>query len=197
MKVIGITGGIGSGKSEVLKFLKQLGYYVIEADKLSHSLMEKGEKAYNRIVDEFGSGILDDAGNIDRVVFREIVFGDEKALGSLNAIVHPAVKDYIINDIREKTSSNQFEYYFIEAALLIQDGYKSICDEIWYIYADVDIRLERLVAGRGGSKEFYRNIVSKQESEDYYRDNSNIVIDNSADFSLTMNKIKELLNIAN
>lgn len=194
MKVIGITGGIGCGKSAVLNYLEENGEYVIEADKLAHRLMSKGEDAYNKIIDAFGTDILNAEGEIDRVVFREVVFSDENALKKLNLIVHPAVKDYIINDIKQKRDSHKYNFYFIEAALLIQDGYKSICDEIWYVYADVETRLDRLVWGRGGDRKFYKNVIANQEKDDYYRDNSDVVIDNSKDITLTQNTLKVLLN---
>lgn len=197
MKVIGITGGIGCGKSAVLNYLEENGEYVIEADKLAHRLMSKGEDAYNKIIDTFGTDILNAEGEIDRVVFREVVFSDENALKKLNLIVHPAVKDYIINDIKQKRDSHKYNFYFIEAALLIQDGYKSICDEIWYVYADVETRLDRLVSGRGGDRKFYKNVIANQENDDYYRDNSDVVIDNSKDITITQNTLKVLLNKTN
>ena len=197
MKVIGITGGIGCGKSAVLNYLEENGGYVVEADKLAHRLMRKGEDTYNKIIDTFGTDILNDEGEIDRVVFGEVVFSDQNALKKLNVIVHPAVKDYIKQDIKHKRDSLKYDYYFIEAALLIQDGYKSICDEIWYIYADVETRLDRLVSGRGGKKEFYQNVIANQANDNYYRDNSDVVIDNSGDISITQNVLKVLLNKTN
>ena len=193
MRVIGITGGIGCGKSEVLRYLEGQGEYVIEADKLAHRLMKKGENVYCRIVERFGKGILDIDGEIDRTAFSKVVFNDDKSLSDLNAIVHPAVREYILNDIRvqkEKNTNN----YFIEAALLIQDGYKDICDEIWYIYSDKEIRLDRLVKGRGFDRSKYELIMDKQDNDDYYRDNCDVVIDNSGNIIDTLNVVKVLLN---
>lgn len=194
MKVIGITGGIGCGKSEVLRFLEDQGAYVIEADKLAHSLMSKGQKAYDNIVDEFGRGILSEDGEIDRGKFSRLVFQDEALLARLNDIVHPEVKEYIINDINDKRTAGTIDYYIIEAALLIQDGYKDICDEMWYVYADVDTRLSRLVKGRGGEASKYLSVMDNQDDEDYYRLHSDEVIDNSGDFENTQNVLKALLN---
>ena len=102
MKIIGITGGIGCGKSEVLKYLESLGAYIVETDKLAHALMKKGEKVHKRIIDEFGADIIAENGEIDRERFGQVVFNDESALIKLNSIVHPAVKEYIIHDIDVK-----------------------------------------------------------------------------------------------
>ncbi len=194
MKVIGITGGIGCGKSEVLKYLESLGAYIVEADKLAHTLMKKGENVYKRIIDEFGNDILAENGEIDRQCFGEIVFNDESALDKLNSIVHPAVKEYILNDIDNKNADGNVDYYVIEAALLIQDGYRDICDEIWYIYADKDTRLSRLVKGRGGDATKYESVMYNQETDDFYKVNSNVVIDNNGDFAVTQTALKVMLN---
>lgn len=194
MKVIGITGGIGCGKSEVLKYLKSEGAYIIEADKLAHDLMKNGASVYNRIINAFGSGIIGDDGELDRQALGKIVFGDVDKLKALNSIVHPAIKEYIINDIEEQRILGKIDYYVIEAALLIQDGYKSICDVIWYIYADRNIRIDRLIKGRGGDAAKYEAVMGKQEDEAFYRSNSDAVIDNSFDFDNTKNELKVLLN---
>lgn len=194
MKVIGITGGIGCGKSEVLKYLESLGAYIVEADKLAHTLMKKGENVYKRIIDEFGNDILAENGEIDRQCFGEIVFNDESALDKLNSIVHPAVKEYILNDIDNKNADGNVDYYVIEAALLIQDGYRDICDEIWYIYADKDTRLSRLVKGRGGDATKYESVMYNQETDDFYKVNSDVVIDNNGDFAVTQTALKVMLN---
>ena len=197
MRIIGITGGIGCGKSEVLRYLESLGAYVVEADKLAHRLMKKGSKTYNEIIECFGTDILGSEGEIDRPLFGKIVFGDEKALKKLDLIVHPAVKEYILEDIRLKKNDGKCGYYVIEAALLIEDGYKEICDEIWYIYADVNTRLNRLVNGRGGNISAYKKVMEKQADEAYYRTNSDVIIDNSGDFENTRNELKVMLNKTN
>ena len=100
MKIIGITGGIGSGKSRVLHLLQtQYQAYIVEADSLAHKLMQKEQPAYNRICETFGTDIVGTDGELDRTILGKIVFGNEKKLQQLNAIVHPAVKQYIKEDI--------------------------------------------------------------------------------------------------
>ena len=194
MKIIGITGGIGTGKSTILRILKETyDAYIIETDKLAHRLMEPGESAYNKIVDYFGKEILQDNLFIDRGKLGQIVFRDEEKLQRLNAIVHPAVKEYILKDIEEKRQKESISYYVIEAALLIEDGYKLICDELWYIYTEQAVRLERLLKSRGGNKDKWLQVIQNQASDAFYREHCDVVIDNGNEVEITFETIKELL----
>jgi dephospho-CoA kinase len=195
MKIIGITGGIGTGKSTVLNFLKQeYNAYIVEADRLAHELMLPGEAAYRQITDIFGTAILSTDGTIDRNRLGTIVFGDAEALRKLNAVIHPAVKQHILQDIEARKKEGNVKYYVIEAALLIEDGYKTICDELWYIYTEKEERIRRLIAGRGGSREKWEHVIGNQSSDDYYRTNCDYVIDNGRGFEYTINIVKELLS---
>lgn len=195
MKIIGITGGIGTGKSTVLTLLKQeYSAYIVEADKLAHKLMLPGGTAYEQIVDIFGADILNAEGVIDRNRLGAIVFKNPDALGKLNEVVHPAVKKYILQDIELKKKEGSAQYYVIEAALLIEDGYKMICDELWYIYVEKEERIRRLLAARGGNREKWVQIIGNQSSENYYHTNCDYVIDNGKSFEHTANIVKELLS---
>lgn len=194
MRIIGITGGIGTGKSTLLKLLKEeYGAYIVETDKLAHELMQPGQSAYNRIVQTFGTDILYVDGTIDRRKLGDIVFKNKTDLEKLNGIVHPAVKEYILADIEKKREEGTV-FYVIEAALLIEDGYKAICDEIWYIYVEREERLKRLVAGRGGNREKYESVIANQSSDEYYRQYCDVVIDNGKTLEKTANVVKELLS---
>ncbi len=193
MVVIGITGGIGSGKSTILDYFRKLELFcVVEADKLAHGLMQPGEKAYHEIVKIFGTGILDETGTIDRAKLGAVVYADPEALAKLNAIVHPAVKEYIIRDIEIHRNGNT-RFYVIEAALLIEDGYRAICDELWYIFTDQEERIRRLVAGRGGSREKWERVIANQSPESYYRANCDVVIDNGKDVDHMKDQVKKAL----
>ena len=192
MRIIGLTGGIGTGKSTILRIMeKECGAYVVETDKLAHQLMRQGEMAYQRILEHFGTGILDDQKEIDRAKLGSLVFADEKELQSLNQIVHPAVKEYILADIDSKKKEGKVAFYVIEAALLIEDGYKEICDELWYIYADEETRMERLKQNRGYSEEKCRSIFRNQLSEEEFSDHCDFEIDNSDDFEKTKEQIQQ------
>lgn len=180
MFVLGITGGIGAGKSLVLSIIdEEFDAYIVEADKLAHKLMLKGEEAYSQIIDTFGDEILDpDSEQIDRSILGKLVLSDKEMLSRLNAIMHPAVKKYIIDDIKLKEDAGT-KLYVIEAALLIQDGYKSICDEIWYISSDREVRIQRLIESRGYSREKAEAFLLNQPSDEFFEINSDKIIKNN------------------
>ncbi len=194
MKVIGITGGVGSGKSRVLYELEEkYGAYVVEADKLAHELMLPGMTIYDEIIKQFGTQILNEDKTINRKKLGEIVFEDKNKLMALNAIVHPLVKISILDLIRNKKEEGSVKFFIIEAALLIQDGYKSICDEIWYIYVPLDVRIRRLKIQRGYSDEKCMEIVKNQPEDEFYIKNSDYVIDNSKSFDNVSEELYRLL----
>lgn len=196
MVVLGITGGVGSGKSKVLYELKEkYNAYVVEADKLAHQLMMPGEAIYNRIIEEFGNQIISETSPypIDRQKLGNIVFNNKEKLELLNSITHPLVKADILEQINFQKSVNT-KLFVIEAALLIEDGYKDICDSIWYIWVDKDERIKRLISSRGYSKERCISIFNSQQEDAYYISNSDATIDNSNTFELTSKQLKDLLN---
>ena len=184
MLILGITGGVGSGKSKILYDLSNLyGAYIVETDKLAHTLMEPGQTVYQAVVEAFGTEILqaEEPYAIDRAKFAQIVFADKEKLAQLNALTHPAVKAWIRKDIEEKRKQD-VKIYVIEAALLIQDGYKEICDEIWYIYVDEETRIKRLMKQRGYTEERCRAMFHSQEPESYYRKYADFTINNQLDW---------------
>lgn len=194
MKIIGITGGIGSGKSQVLNLLKtEYNAYIVETDVLAHQLMKKGTPAYNRILEVFGQEVTAADGELNRKVLGEIVFHDEEKLSQLNQIVHPAVKEHIIKDIVTCKQEGRIAFYVIEAALLIQDGYQEICDELWYVWASKEVRLARLLQGRGGNRQKWLNIMENQEDDEYYLRNCEQIVNNDDNFVKTANVVKKLL----
>ena len=197
MKIIGITGGVGSGKSRVLNELKvQYGAYIIEADKLAHELMEPGKVIYEEIVTAFGEDILceEEPHDIDRVKLGKIVFSDKKYLDVLNKIVHPLVKKSILMSIRQAKEKGDVRLFVIEAALLIEDEYKSICDELWYIWVDKETRIKRLMLQRNYTKEKSVSIMNNQSSDEFYKENCDFIIDNNRDYEYTSEQIKARLN---
>ncbi len=195
MFVLGITGGIGAGKSLVLSIIdEEFDAYIVEADKLAHKLMLKGEDAYSQIIDTFGDEILDpDSEQIDRSILGKLVLSDKEKLASLNAIMHPAVKKYIIDDIKLKEDAGT-KLYVIEAALLIQDGYKSICDEIWYISADREVRIQRLIESRGYSREKAEAFLLNQPSDEFFEINSDKIIKNNENQMKLRAEVVSLIN---
>lgn len=194
MKIIGITGGVGSGKSGVLSLLKKnYGAYILEADKLAHVLMQPDGPTYHPIIDCFGVEIVASDGSIDRKKLGAIVFHDADQLERLNAITHPAVRTEIDRRIAAASQTGEYTYFALEAALLLEEGYDAVCDEIWYIYVDPETRIQRLMAGRGYSREQCISIFESQSDDSYYRSHSRYVIDNSKDFENTELQIDNLL----
>ncbi|MBR1507896.1 MAG: dephospho-CoA kinase [Eubacterium sp.] len=194
MKIIGITGKIGAGKSLVLGYLEAMdGSFVLESDVLAKSLYQKGYSVYKRVAEVFGSDILDtETKEIDKIKLSSLVFADSAKLETLNSIVHPAVKEEILRLIEEKRSEG-ISVFFIEAALLIQDGYREICDEIWFIKADEETRIKRLMSSRGYSFEKCQSIIQNQPDDDYYEKNSDRIFDNTKDVLSVFEEIDKAL----
>ncbi len=196
MKVIGITGGVGAGKSEVLKLIKDMcACTVVIADDLARSLEVKGEVCYEPLVELLRDDVLADDGQIDPKKMARMIFADgaEDILKKVNAIVHPAVKTRILSLIDAERKRKEKDYFFIEAALLIEDGYDKIADELWYIYADADIRRDRLKKSRGYSDEKIDDIMDSQSSEKTFRKYCKVVIDNSGTLADTAGQLSQLL----
>ena len=194
MKIIGITGGVGAGKSEILAYLRErTDCRVIIADKVAHELEKKGQVCYERLVALLGEEILTEHGEIDKAGMAARIFADKQLLAQINSIVHPAVKEYIIGEIAKERSVGKLSYLFIEAALLIEDGYEEIVDEMWYIHADEKIRRKRLSTSRGYSEDKIDSIMRQQMSEDDYYRHCRIVIDNSKQLADAYRQIDEKL----
>ena len=189
MKVIGVTGGVGAGKSEILNFIADnWNATVVEADEVGYLVMKPGKSCFAPIVELFGPAILQADGTLDRAKIAQMVFEDKELLEKLNAIVHPAVKKYIRKAI-EREKENETDFFIVEAALLIEDKYDEICDELWYIYADEEVRKERLIEGRGYSEKKVREIMANQLSEDEFSSHCDFEIDNSGDFEETKKQL--------
>ncbi len=181
MKVLGVTGGVGAGKSTVLDYIQnRYGARVIQLDRVGHMVQEPGQTCYDRIVETFGTGILNDDRTVDRSRLAAAVFEDQELLQKLNRIVHPAVKEYIVREIEHEKQLGAVPFLVIEAALLLEDHYDQICDEIWYIHADEKIRSERLKRTRGYSDAKVQGIMSSQMQEAEFRSRCQLVIDNSS-----------------
>lgn len=194
MKVIGITGGVGAGKSEILSYLKKhYNCHIIMADLLAHDLQEPGGICYESIVALLGDEVVASDGRIDRARMAEKIFGDSSLRGQVNGIVHPAVKEVVRQEIAKAREEGKYDYLFLEAALLIEDGYERIVDEMWYIHTDADVRRSRLKASRGYSDEKIDNILRGQLSEAEYYRHCRTVIDNSGELKSVYKQIDEKL----
>lgn len=183
MKVLGITGGVGAGKSTVLTYLfEKYHARVIQADQVAHLLEEPGQACYDKIIDLFGREILEESGAIDRRRLGEKVFKEPESLERLNAVVHPAVKEYIIEEIRKEREKGRIPFLVIEAALLLEDHYDEICDEIWYVHTEREVRKKRLMDSRGYTAQKTEEIMKNQLSDELFFEQCQFVVDNSSDF---------------
>ena len=193
MKVIGITGGVGSGKSQVLDYMKeQFGATICQADHVAWELQEPGKSCYLEIVECFGIEILKQDGTINRSALGAIVFEDEAKLQRLNDIMHPSVKKEIKRRLDAERSSGT-ELFLVEAALLIEEHYDEICDELWYIKTDTSVRRERLKASRDYNDEKIDAIMSAQLTDSVFEEACQRVIDNSGEFRYTCKQINEIM----
>ncbi|MBQ8946887.1 MAG: dephospho-CoA kinase [Lachnospiraceae bacterium] len=180
MKTIGITGGIGAGKSTVLDYIKDnYNAHIIIADILAYELESPGGICYDSIVELLGSEILKDDGYIDKKRMASGIFKDPELLKQVNGIIHPAVKEHILSTISRERSAGRYDYLIVEAALLIEEGYESILDELWYVRTDPEIRRKRLKVSRGYSDEKIDSIFSSQLSDTEYAAKCKVIIDNS------------------
>lgn len=191
MRMIGITGGVGSGKSQVLAYLREhYGGCAIEADKAAHLLMKKGGRCWQPVVELLGTEILDPAGELDRKKIGARVFRDRNLLEQLNAIVHPAVRSYILEE-KQRAGKAGEKFLFLEAALLIEEKYDEICDELWYVYAEENVRRERLKASRQYSDEKITDMMGSQLPEQEFRRHCCFVLDNSGSFQETIRQLEQ------
>lgn len=178
--IIGITGGVGAGKSAVLSYIEEnYNARVIYSDNVANDIKKKGYPAYDELLSLLGDGILDDAGEIDKKKMAAAIFGNEKLLSSVNNILHPAVNTFIINIIDNEREKKELDFVFVEAALLIENGYKNFVDELWYVYADEATRRKRLKESRHYSDDKIDKIFGSQLDDKTFRENADFVIDNS------------------
>ena len=192
--IIGVTGGVGAGKSRVMDYLREIyNCRVILSDQVANDIKKRGYPAYDELVELFGRDVLGDDLEIDRAKMAAAIFKDRNLLEKVNNILHPAVNTFIINIIDEERDRGVLDFVFVEAALLIENGYDRIADEMWYVYAAEDVRRERLKKSRGYSDEKIDSIMAQQLSDEEFRKHCHFVIDNGVDFESTAASIDKKL----
>lgn len=194
MRIIGITGGVGAGKTEILSYIqKHYNCRIVRADEVAHLLEEPGHACYDRLVDLLGEKILNEDGTIHKGNMAEVIFQDKNILEQVNMIVHPAVKEYILEEIQKEKEKGEIAFFFIEAALLIEERYDLIVDEMWYIFAEQSVREQRLAQSRNYSAKKIADIIRGQLSEDEFRKHCSVVISNNGDLEETHRQIKYIM----
>lgn len=196
IKIIGITGGIATGKSSVSRLISENGFVVIDCDTIAREVVEIGRPAYKDIVREFGKEILDEDYNINRKKLGNIIFNDEKKRLVLNKIVHPSIIKNIKEQIRFYSSDN--DVIFIDMPLLIEEldnlkKYGIIFHEIWLVYVEKHIQIKRLMARDNIDLNKALARINSQMPLDDKLKYADIIIDNSKDFRNLSIQIEELL----
>lgn len=196
MKFIGITGGVGAGKSEILNYLSgREDCRVMLADDIARELTEPGGVCYSNIQELFaGEDVFLADGRLDRGAAAALIFRQPELREAMNRIVHPAVKEYVREQVRLEEERGHLSYLFLEAALLIEDHYDEICDELWYIYTSVENRTMRLRSSRGYSDEKIREMMDAQMTEEEFRRHCRREIDNNGTREETIAQVIRILN---
>lgn len=195
MKVIGLTGGTGSGKSVVSKSLAEAGAVIVDADKIAHEIILKGEPAYLEIVEYYGTDILDAEGNIIRKKLGEIVFNDKEKLAFLNQCTHKYITAEVKRQIAAAKEEGTATAIIVDAPLLLEAKLETVCDLVWVVYADPEVRAQRVMDRDGITYELAKARISNQKSWEEYKAAASTVIDNSKDLVHLKEQMTEILKL--
>jgi len=191
MKIVGLTGGIASGKSLVARILERLGAVVIDADQLAREVVMPGTAPYDAIINKFGKDIVNADGTIDRKALGTIVFADSTARKHLEQITHPAIRELAENRLAEERQKGT-EIVFYVAPLLIEAGIASSVDEVWIVYADEKTQLERLMMRDGiGHDDALQKIAAQMPIDEKIKFGK-IIINNTGTREETEKQVMEL-----
>ncbi len=193
MKVIGLTGGTGSGKGIVSQCLKGAGAAVIDADLIAHEIIKQGKPAYEELILYFGKQILGEDGEIFRRRLGEIVFRDKQKLEFLNRCTHRYIAQEVASQIQECKEMKKAKLVVIDAPLLIEAGLAEICDVIWVVYADEEVRTRRIMQRDGITYETARARIGNQMSWAEYEGYAQEVIDNSQTVEEVQKQVEMLI----
>ena len=191
MMVIGLTGGIASGKSTISDMLRELGAAVIDADLVSRDVVSQGSNAYNRIIESFGEDILLEDGEINRKLLGNIVFSDEEKLKLLNEITHPEIIENV-NAAIEALRKQQKKVVVVDAAILIEMGLNKHVDCVWLVLANRETQLKRVMERDNLSNEDAWNRINAQMSNEERLQYADAIIDTTHPVDEVRNRVKEL-----
>lgn len=200
IKVIGLTGGIGSGKSEAAGILvEDYGALLLNMDRIAHQFMEAGGVSYELIKDYFGEGILDKDGNIDRGKLGREVYQNTARLKVLNSFTHPYVCAYVrdrIREVKEGESHIPYSVICVETALPKEAELSDYCDVIWYVSSDRKLRMDRLRENRNFDRDKFEQVLAKQLTEEEYKGISSHILTNNTtieDLKIQIDRLLQLL----
>ena len=194
MKVYGLTGKTGAGKSTVAEKLEKMGFCVIDGDKIARSITEKGKPAISILANEFGCDIIEDDGSLNRKLLASRAFKDRESTAKLNAITHPIIKAEFEKELR-KAEAEGFSFAVIDAAALLESSCKDLCEKIIVVTAPEEIRLSRVLLRDGITKEQALIRINAQFPDEYYNEKADILIRNyppyEKEIELTLKELTE------
>ncbi|MGJ7438514.1 dephospho-CoA kinase [Streptococcus equinus] len=190
-KIIGITGGIASGKSTVVDEVRKHGYQVIDADQVVHELQAKGGKLYQALLDWLGDSILKSDGELDRQKLGQVIFASKEMLAKSSQIQNGIIRQELARR-RDELAKSQ-EVFFMDIPLLIERDYVDWFDDIWLVFIDEKTQLERLVLRNHLTREEAQKRIASQMSTEAKKTFADKLLDNSGDIATLKKKVAELL----
>ncbi len=193
MRIIGITGGIGSGKTTASEYLKSRGFHVIDADRIGHEIMQPGMPVLIELAMVFGGDILDDNGVLNRKKLAEAAFADPQNKKMLDSITHKE----IFEEIRRRMdilSDQGVKIVFLDAALLFETGLENTCEQTWLIDAEDKIRIKRAMDRDGSTRDQVLARLKNQMSSEEKRKRASHIIDNSGDLEQLYKQLDVLIS---
>ncbi|MDA7027189.1 dephospho-CoA kinase [Bacillus sp. CLL-7-23] len=191
--VIGLTGGIASGKSTVAHMFQKRGITVVDADLIAKEVVEKGKAAYQKIIEVFGEKVLLDNGEVDRKKLGTLVFTNEDKRKQLNEIVHPEVRKAMIKQRDQAIQANE-QFVVLDIPLLYESGLESLTDKVLVVWVPKHLQLERLMKRNQLTEEEAKNRINAQLSLDEKKEKADVVIDNSGSLENTKQQFEELFD---
>jgi len=192
LRIIGVTGGIGSGKSTVARILRDLGAKIIDADKIAREVTAKGEPALNELVDYFGPEILNKDGDLNRKYLADIVFNDKEKLEKLNEITHKHIIERIINEVNKLKEEGKQDLVVLDVPIPVEHGFLDIVEEVWVVKADKETRIKRIMERNKVSFEEAERRIEAQKSEDEYLRIASKIIENNGTLEELENTVAKL-----
>ena len=190
-RIIGITGGIASGKSTVTEFLRQQGYQVIDADQVVHELQEPGGRLYQALLSTFGPAILQEDGRLDRPKLGAMIFGDPELLAKSSQIQNQIIREELAG--RRDLLAEKEDIFFMDLPLLFELGYETWFDQVWLVDVTEETQLCRLMARNALSQEEAEKRIAAQLSLQEKRNRADVLIDNNGPLELTQEQLREAL----
>lgn len=160
--VIGLTGGIASGKTTVATILQELGAEVLDADEVAKKIVQKGKPAYKEIINTFGRKVLTSDGDLNRKLLGKIVFNDEEKRKKLESIIHPRVKEYFLEEIQRIKEKDPQKIIVLDVPLLLESGMETLVDEVWVVAVSEELQIKRIeLRDRIGRQEALKRIKAQ------------------------------------